>query len=72
MMGERQAAGVCSAVIEGARRARSSAIEFRDENERGTAYLLMWVLGLSACIGRPTRAPVAFVVDATRIHVLQS
>ena len=46
MMGERQAAGVCGAAIERARWARRGAIEFQRENERGTAYLLMWLLGL--------------------------
>ena len=46
MMGERQAAGVCGALIQRARRAGRGASEFRHEHERGTAYLLMWVLGL--------------------------
>ena len=46
MMGERQAAGVCGAVIGRARRAGRDAIDFQRRNEGGTAYLLMWALGL--------------------------
>ena len=46
MIGERRAAAVRGAVIGRARRARRGAIEFQRRNEGGTAYLLMWALGL--------------------------
>ena len=46
MMREWQAARVCGALIERAQRARRDTIGFQRRNEGGTAYLLMWVLGL--------------------------
>jgi hypothetical protein len=46
MMSEWRAAGVRGALLERARRARRDAIAFQRRDEGGTAYLLMWVLGL--------------------------